>query len=283
MTAFPDAPAPRLVARDLTLAYGDSVVVEHLDLDVPDGGITAVIGPNGCGKSTLLRALGRLLRPRGGQVLLDGRRIDAVPTREVARTLGLLPQSPLAPEGLTVADLVARGRHPHQAWFRQWSRDDETLVAEAMAWTGVLDLADRPVDALSGGQRQRAWIAMALAQGTDLLLLDEPTTHLDLAHAVDVLDLVDRLHRERGRTVVMVLHDLSLAARYADHLVAMRDGRIVAQGAPREVITTELLAEVFGLRAAVLPDPVSDGVLVVPIGTRRTQAPSGGSPRACER
>ncbi len=280
MTAAPG----RLVARDLTLGYGDRVVVEHLDLDVVDGGITAVIGPNGCGKSTLLRALGRLLRPRGGEVLLDGRRIDRLPTRDVARALGMLPQSPVAPEGLTVADLVTRGRHPHQAWYRQWSRDDEAVVAEAMSWTGVLDLADRPVDALSGGQRQRAWIAMALAQGTDLLLLDEPTTHLDLAHAVDVLDLVDRLHHDRGRTVVMVLHDLSLAARYADHLVAMRDGRIVAQGPPREVITPELLADVFGLHAAVVPDPVSDGVLVVPIGTRHTRqaaartalTPSGG-------
>ncbi len=274
MTAAPTrnaARAGRLVARDLTLGYGDHVVVEHLDLDVVDRGITAVIGPNGCGKSTLLRALGRLMRPRGGQVLLDGQRIDRLPTREVARALGMLPQSPTAPEGLTVADLVTRGRHPHQTWFRQWSRDDEAVVAEAMAWTGVLDLADRPVDALSGGQRQRAWIAMALAQGTDLLLLDEPTTHLDLAHAVDVLDLVDRLHHDRGRTVVMVLHDLSLAARYADHLVTMRDGRIVAQGPPREVVTTELLAEVFGLHAAVLPDPVSDGVLVVPIGSRHTR------------
>ena len=274
MTAAPlldDARGGRLVARDLTLGYGDRVVVEHLDLDVVDRGITAVIGPNGCGKSTLLRALGRLLRPQGGEVLLDGRRIDRLPTRDVARMLGMLPQSPVAPEGLTVADLVTRGRHPHQAWFRQWSRDDEAVVAEAMSWTGVLDLADRPVDALSGGQRQRAWIAMALAQGTDLLLLDEPTTHLDLAHAVDVLDLVDRLHCDRGRTVVMVLHDLTLAARYADSLVAMRDGRIVAQGPPREVLTPELLADVFGLHAAVVPDPVSDGVLVVPIGTRRTR------------
>jgi iron complex transport system ATP-binding protein len=261
----------RLVARDLTLGYGERTVVEHLDLDVVDGGITAVIGPNGCGKSTLLRALGRLLRPRGGEVLLDGQRIDRLPTRDVARALGMLPQSPTAPEGLTVTDLVTRGRHPHQTWFRQWSRDDEAVVAEAMAWTGISDLADRPVDALSGGQRQRAWIAMALAQGTDLLLLDEPTTHLDLAHAVDVLDLVDRLHSDRGRTVVMVLHDLSLAARYADSLVAMRDGRIVAQGPPRDVITPELLADVFGLHAAVLPDPVSDGVLVVPIGTRHTR------------
>jgi iron complex transport system ATP-binding protein len=261
----------RLVARDLTLGYGDRTVVDHLDLDVLDGGITAVIGPNGCGKSTLLRAMGRLLRPQGGEVLLDGRRIDRLPSRDVARALGMLPQSPTAPEGLTVADLVTRGRHPHQSWFRQWSRDDEAVVAEAMAWTGVSDLADRPVDALSGGQRQRAWIAMALAQGTDLLLLDEPTTHLDLAHAVDVLDLVDRLHADRGRTVVMVLHDLSLAARYADTLVAMRDGRIVAHGPPREVVTPELLADVFGLHAAVLPDPVSDGVLVVPIGTRHTR------------
>jgi iron complex transport system ATP-binding protein len=271
MTAAPALDTARLTARDLTLGYGERTVVEHLDLDVVDGGVTAVIGPNGCGKSTLLRALGRLLRPRGGEVLLDGRRIDALPTRDVARALGMLPQSPTAPEGLTVADLVGRGRHPHRSWFRQWSGDDEAVVAEAMAWTGVSDLADRPVDALSGGQRQRAWIAMALAQGTDLLLLDEPTTHLDLAHAVDVLDLVDRLHTERGRTVVMVLHDLSLAARYADRLVALRDGRIVAQGAPRDVITPELLADVFGLHAAVLPDPVSDGVLVVPIGTRHTR------------
>jgi iron complex transport system ATP-binding protein len=264
----------RLAAQGVTLGYGERVVVDGLDLAVPDGAVTAVIGPNGCGKSTLLRAMGRLLRPRGGEVLLDGARIDKLPTREVARVLGMLPQSPVAPEGITVADLVTRGRHPHQAWFRQWSRDDEAVVAAAMSETGVLDLADRPVDALSGGQRQRAWIAMALAQGTDLLLLDEPTTHLDLAHAVEVLDLVDRLH-ERGRTVVMVLHDLNLAARYADHLVAMRDGRIVAAGPPREVLTPQLLADVFGLQAVVLPDPVSDGVLVVPVGSSRTARARG--------
>jgi iron complex transport system ATP-binding protein len=266
--ADPGTTTSRLRARGLTLGYGDRVVVRDLSLDVPDGAVTAVIGPNGCGKSTLLRALGRLLRPRAGEVLLDGRRIDRLPGREVARVLGMLPQSPVAPEGITVADLVGRGRHPHQAWFRQWSRDDESVVARAMEETGVLDLADRPVDALSGGQRQRAWIAMTLAQGTDLLLLDEPTTHLDLAHAVEVLDLVDRL-QSRGRTVVMVLHDLSLAARYADHLVAMRDGAIVASGPPREVITPDLLAEVFGLTAVVLPDPVSDGVLVVPVRAGR--------------
>ncbi|WP_448624891.1 ABC transporter ATP-binding protein [Geodermatophilus sp. URMC 64] len=277
MTLTVDAPVTsRLAARGITLGYGERVVVRDLDLALPDGAVTAVIGPNGCGKSTLLRALGRLLRPRGGEVLLDGKRIDRQPTREVARVLGMLPQSPVAPEGITVADLVTRGRHPHQAWFRQWSKDDEAVVARSMEETGVLDLADRPVDALSGGQRQRAWIAMALAQGTDLLLLDEPTTHLDLAHAVEVLDLVDRLHT-RGRTVVMVLHDLNLAARYADHLVAMRAGRIVAAGPPREVLTPDLLAEVFGLQAVVLPDPVSDGVLVVPVGSSRTSREQGES------
>jgi iron complex transport system ATP-binding protein len=259
-------PAVRLRAEDVSLSYGDRTVVEGLDLEVLTGTVTAVIGPNGSGKSTLLRALGRLLKPVAGHVLLDGRRIDKTPTREVAKVLGILPQAPTAPEGLTVADLVARGRHPHQAWYRQWSADDEDAVAQALEWTGIADLAERPVDELSGGQRQRAWISMALAQGTDLLLLDEPTTFLDLAHQVDVLELVRRLHTEAGRTVVMVLHDLNLAARYADRLVAMRDGRIVAAGEPGEVITEELLAEVFGLAARVIPDPVAGTPLVVPIG-----------------
>jgi iron complex transport system ATP-binding protein len=255
-----------LAARDLRLGYGDVTVVDGLDLDVVEGSVTAVVGPNGCGKSTLLRALGRLLRPHGGQVLLDGRDITRTPTRDVARRLGVLPQSPVAPEGLTVTDLVARGRHPHQRWYRQWSRDDERVVAEALAWTDISELADRSVDELSGGQRQRAWLSMALAQGTDLLLLDEPTTYLDLAHQVDVLELVRRLHRERGRTVVMVLHDLNLAARYADRLVAMRDGRVVAAGAPVDVVTEDLLERVFGLRARVLTDPVAGTPLVVPVG-----------------
>jgi iron complex transport system ATP-binding protein len=258
--------AVRLSAERVRLGYGDRVVVDGLDLDVVAGTITAVIGPNGCGKSTLLRALGRLLKPSAGQVLLDGKRIDRMPTREVAKVLGLLPQAPTAPEGLTVADLVARGRHPHQAWYRQWSADDEEAVAQALDWTGIADLAERPVDELSGGQRQRAWISMALAQGTDLLLLDEPTTFLDLAHQVDVLELVRRLHVEAGRTVVMVLHDLNLAARYADRLVAMREGSIVAAGEPAEVITEPLLADVFGLAARVIPDPVAGTPLVVPIG-----------------
>jgi iron complex transport system ATP-binding protein len=268
-TLRPGTSAPggrvRLAAEQLTLAYDDHVVVHDLDLQLTEGSFTAIVGPNGCGKSTLLRALGRLMRPTSGQVLLDGRAIARTPTREVAKVLGLLPQAPIAPEGLTVADLVARGRHPHQSWLRQWSRDDEAVVAEALAWTDMADLADRPVDALSGGQRQRAWISMALAQGTDLLLLDEPTTYLDLSHQIDVLELVGRLHAERGRTVVVVLHDLNLAARYAQRLVAMKDGELVASGTPDEVLTEQLLADVFELEARVLPDPVAGTPMVVPV------------------
>ncbi|BAH55282.1 ABC transporter ATP-binding protein [Rhodococcus opacus] len=266
----------RLIADNLSLGYGDRIIVDHLNLEVRTGVITTVIGPNGCGKSTLLRALGRLLKPRNGSVLLDGKAIGSMRTKDVARTLGMLPQAPVAPEGLTVADLVARGRHPHQSWLRQWSSDDEGEVAEALALTGVSDLADRPVDQLSGGQRQRAWISMALAQGTDILLLDEPTTYLDLAHSVEVLDLVDRMHEELGRTVVMVLHDLNLAIRYSDQLIVMRDGTIVASGAPKDIISAELLLEVFGLEAAVIADPVSDRPLVVPIGTRHVYGAIGG-------
>ncbi|HEY0126908.1 MAG TPA: ABC transporter ATP-binding protein [Blastococcus sp.] len=255
----------RLAAEQVTLAYDDHIVVRDLDLQLLEGSFTAIVGPNGCGKSTLLRALGRLLRPTGGQVLLDGRSIARTPTREVAKVFGLLPQSPIAPDGLSVADLVARGRHPHQSWLRQWSRDDEAVVAEALSWTDMAELADRPVDELSGGQRQRAWISMALAQGTDLLLLDEPTTYLDLSHQIDVLELVGRLHAERGRTVVVVLHDLNLAARYAQRLVAMKDGVLVSSGNPEDVLTEQLLADVFELEARVLPDPVSGTPMVVPV------------------
>jgi iron complex transport system ATP-binding protein len=265
---------PRLAGRDLQLAYGDTVVVDGLDIDVLAGSITAVIGPNGCGKSTLLRALARLVPTRRGHVLLDGQRLDRLATREVAKVLGVLPQSPVAPEGLAVADLVARGRHPHQAWYRQWSSDDEAAVAEALAWTGMGALAERTVESLSGGQRQRVWISMALAQGTEVLLLDEPTTFLDLAHQIDVLDLVERLHAERGRTVVMVMHDLNLAARYAHRLVAMRDGAVVASGHPAEVLTEQMLRAVFDLDASVVADPVSGTPLVVPIG-RRHRRPVG--------
>ncbi|MGG7099801.1 ABC transporter ATP-binding protein [Rhodococcus sp. 24CO] len=270
-----DAPA-RLVAKDLTLGYGDRIIVDGLDLEIPTGVITTVIGPNGCGKSTLLRALGRLLKPKSGSVVLDGKAISSMKTKDVARVLGMLPQTPVAPEGLTVADLVARGRHPHQTWIRQWSADDEGEVAQALELTGVSDLADRPVDQLSGGQRQRAWISMALAQGTDILLLDEPTTYLDLAHSMEVLDLVDQLHEEMGRTVVMILHDLNLAVRYSDHLIVMRDGAIVASGVPKDIISAELLLDVFGLEAAVIDDPVSDRPLIVPIGTRHVFGTVGG-------
>ncbi|MFI0019026.1 ABC transporter ATP-binding protein [Streptomyces sp. JUS-F4] len=257
--------AARLAARGITVGYGGRPVIDALDVAIPPGVVTTIIGPNGCGKSTLLRTLTRLLKPAGGTVVLDGEDIGRLRTRDVAKKLGLLPQAPVAPEGLTVADLVARGRHPHQSWLRQWSSDDADVVRRALAMTGVADLAERPVDSLSGGQRQRVWISMTLAQGTDLLLLDEPTTYLDLAHAIDVLDLVDDLH-ESGCTVVMVLHDLNLATRYSDNLVVMRDGAILAQGNPRDVITAELLYEAFGLQAKVIEDPVGDRPLIVPIG-----------------
>ncbi len=260
----------RLAARGVTVGYGGRVVIDDLDVAIPSGVITTIIGPNGCGKSTLLRTLSRLLKPAKGTVVLDGEDIGRLRTRDVAKKLGLLPQAPVAPEGLTVADLVARGRHPHQSWLRQWSSDDAAVVEHALAMTGVSDLADRPVDALSGGQRQRVWISMTLAQGTDLLLLDEPTTYLDLAHAIDVLDLVDDLH-ESGCTVVMVLHDLNLATRYSDNLIVMRAGSILAQGHPRDVITAELLREAFGLRAQVIEDPVGDRPLIVPIGRTHVQ------------
>ncbi|XXZ52546.1 ABC transporter ATP-binding protein [Streptomyces cavourensis] len=255
----------RLAARGVTVGYGGRAVIDDLDVEIPPGVVTTIIGPNGCGKSTLLRTLTRLLKPADGTVVLDGKNIAKLRTRDVAKKLGLLPQAPVAPEGLTVGDLVARGRHPHQSWLRQWSSDDAGVVERALTMTGVADLADRPVDSLSGGQRQRVWISMTLAQGTDLLLLDEPTTYLDLAHAIDVLDLVDDLH-ESGCTVVMVLHDLNLAARYSDNLIVMRSGRILAQGHPRDVITAELLHEAFGLQAAVIDDPVGDRPLIVPIG-----------------
>ncbi|MCD2169686.1 MULTISPECIES: ABC transporter ATP-binding protein [Microbacterium] len=255
-----------LSAEGLTLAYADRTIVDDLDLVLPAGRITAIVGANGCGKSTLLRALARLLPPKAGRVILDGKALHERPTKEVARILGLLPQSPIAPEGIAVADLVGRGRHPHQRALARWSARDYEVVAEALAATGISDLADRAVDELSGGQRQRVWMAMALAQETDILLLDEPTTFLDVAHQVDVLDLLTDLNRDRGTTTVMVLHDMNMAARYADHLVALRDGRVVAAGDPSAVMTSELIAEVFGLDALVVPDPVSGTPLVLPRG-----------------
>jgi iron complex transport system ATP-binding protein len=263
-----------LEARDLCLAYDRVEVARDLSIRIPTGRITVIVGANACGKSTLLRALARLLRPRAGAVHLDGESIHRMPTRVVATKLGILPQSPVSPEGITVADLVARGRHPHQKWFRQWSSDDDEAIAAAMAATNTLDLADRPVDELSGGQRQRVWLAMALAQQTGILLLDEPTTYLDLAHQIDVLDLLVDLNRELGRTIVIVLHDLNQACRYADHLVAMRDGSITREGAPAQVVDEALVRDVFGLDAKVVTDPVSGTPMVVPVGRHRS--PSAG-------
>jgi iron complex transport system ATP-binding protein len=267
-----------LRAERLHLAYDDVEVVRGLDLEIPPGRITAIVGANACGKSTLLRALARLLKPRDGAVYLDGQRLARLPTREVATRLGILPQTPIAPEGLTVADLVARGRHPHQRWFRQWSTQDEEAVTAALAATRMTELAARPVDELSGGQRQRAWIAMTLAQGTGTMLLDEPTTYLDLAHQVEVLDLLAELNARERRTVVLVLHDLNQACRYAHHLVAMAGGRVVAEGIPADVVTEDLVRAVFGLDTRVLVDPVAGTPLVLPLG--RHGAARAGRPPA---
>lgn len=264
--------AHTLVAESIRLGYGDRTVVDDLDLRVAPGEVTVIVGANACGKSTLLRSLARLLRPSTGQVLLDGEALHTRPTKEIARQLGLLPQSPIAPEGIAVGDLVARGRSPHQRMLSRWSVEDDRAVAEALELTGTADLVDRAVDELSGGQRQRVWIAMALAQQTDILLLDEPTTFLDICHQVEVLDLLTDLNRERGITIVMVLHDLNLAARYADRLVAMCGGRLLADGTPEEVLTTEVVQEVFGMASQVVPDPVSGRPMVLPIGRHRTTA-----------
>jgi iron complex transport system ATP-binding protein len=256
----------------LTLTYGQRTVIERLTAQIPPGKITMIVGANACGKSTLLRGLSRLLKPASGMVTLDGTDIHARPARRLARSLGLLPQHPTAPDGITVRDLVGRGRYPHQGFFRSWSADDERAVQEALTATDTLELADRNVDELSGGQRQRVWIAMALAQETDVLLLDEPTTYLDLAHQVEVLDLITDLNRQRGTTVVIVLHDLNLAARYADHVIAMKRGRIVAEGAVRDVVTENMVKDVFGLDCRVAPDPVSGAPLIIPLGRHHARS-----------
>ncbi len=256
----------RLRADALSLGYGAEEVVPAMDLEIPTGRITAVIGANASGKSTLVRGLGRLLKPRSGAVYLDGRRIHRMNTLELARRLGLLPQEPIAPDGITVRDLVGRGRYPHQGWFRQWTRADEVAVERALAETGIDELVDRRVQELSGGQRQRVWVAMALAQETELLLLDEPTTFLDINHQIELLDLLVRLNRDGGKTIVIVLHDLNLACRYADRVVAMKDGRIVAEGDPGQVVDAALVREVFGVACEVISDPVSGAPLVIPRG-----------------
>ncbi|KAB2698120.1 ABC transporter ATP-binding protein [Ochrobactrum sp. Kaboul] len=264
-----------LTVSQLSSGYDDTLILDGLDLDVPSGKITVIVGANACGKSTLLRTMSRLLAPRKGQVLLDGKSIHKIPSRELARTLGLLPQSPIAPEGITVADLVSRGRNPHQKMFARWTREDDEAVAAALNATQTASLAERPVDELSGGQRQRVWIAMALAQQTEILLLDEPTTFLDIAHQVEVLDLLTDLNRERGTTIVMVLHDLNLAARYADFLVAMNGGRLHVSGAPQDVLTEKTVADVFGLESRIITDPTSGRPMMLPIGRNRMKADIG--------
>lgn len=256
----------RLHTDHLTLAYDQAVIISGMDVSIPSGQITALVGPNGCGKSTLLRGLARLLAPKGGTAFLDGKAIHQMPTRELARQLGILPQSPVAPEGLTVRELVAQGRYPHQSWLQQWASDDEAAVMKALTLTGMAELADRPVDALSGGQRQRAWIAMTLAQETPVILLDEPTTFLDLSHQIEVLQLLERLNRGEGRTIVMVVHDLNHATRHATHLIALKAGAVVAAGAPAEVVTPDLLRIVFGVEGAVVPDPRSGVPLCIAYG-----------------
>ncbi|MBD2463172.1 ABC transporter ATP-binding protein [Oscillatoria sp. FACHB-1407] len=257
-----------LTTRNLTLAYDRTTIIQNLNVDIPARQITALVGSNGCGKSTLLKGLARLLKPQSGTVYLDGVAIAKRSTKEIAKQLGLLPQSPTAPEGLTVRELVAQGRYPHQSWLQQWSQEDEQFTEQALTITGMTEMGDRPLDSLSGGQRQRAWIAMALAQNTEILLLDEPTTFLDLAHQIEVLDLLYDLNQTQGRTIVMVLHDLNQACRYADYLVAMRQGHIYAQGNPAEVMTESLVQDVFGLESRIVRDPVTGTPMCIPISKK---------------
>ena len=268
-----------LTVEELALGYRERTVIESLDLTVATGRVTAIVGANACGKSTLLRSMSRLLAPRAGRVLLDGLQVHKMPAKELARTLGLLPQAPTAPEGITVSDLVGRGRNPHHGFLTRWTREDDAAVAAALEATQTVELAERPVDELSGGQRQRVWIAMALAQETDVLLLDEPTTYLDVSHQIEVLDLLTDLNRERGTTIVMVLHDLNLAARYADQLVALAGGRLHACGTPQEVLTEDTVRAVFGLESSVVTDPVSGRPLMLPIGRHHVLAEAGPASR----
>ncbi|AFZ36184.1 Iron-chelate-transporting ATPase [Stanieria cyanosphaera PCC 7437] len=257
-----------LETKQLTLAYEGVSVVRNLDLGIPANKITVLVGANGCGKSTLLRGLARLLKPKSGIVYLDGKDIVRLNSKTVAQKLGMLTQSPIAPEGLTVKDLVAMGRYPYQNWLQQWSKQDEQKVIEALEITAMSKLADRALDKLSGGQRQRAWIAMILAQDTDILLLDEPTTFLDLSHQVELLDLLQELHESKGKTIVMVLHDLNLACRYADYLVAVQQGKVYATGIPEQVMTEEMVQEVFGLECRIVCDPVANTPMCIPIGRK---------------
>ncbi|WP_411553053.1 ABC transporter ATP-binding protein [Paenibacillus lautus] len=270
-----------LEAKGLGLSYGGDFIFENLDLTVPIGKITVFIGSNGCGKSTLLRSMARLLKPQRGSVVLNGADIASMSTKDVARKLAILPQGPTAPEGLTVMQLVKQGRYPYQSWLRQWSREDEEAVTAALESTGLTELADRTVDSLSGGQRQRAWIAMTLAQETPIILLDEPTTYLDLTHQIEVLDLLYDLNAKEQRTIVMVLHDINLACRYADHIVAIRDGSIKAKGKPEDIINSELMQTVFQLPCEIIPDPLYGTPMCVPRGKGKRQ-PSAVQPNTAE-
>ena len=265
------APSP-LIAENLDLAYDQRQIVSDLDVSIPDGKFSIIVGPNACGKSTLLRALARLLPPAKGTVLLDGNNIEKMKTKKIAQRLGLLPQSSIAPDGITVAELVSRGRHPHQSFLRQWTDADEAAVLSALRATNTEELSSRLVDELSGGQRQRVWVAMVLAQETSLLLLDEPTTFLDVAYQIELLDLFSQLNHEYGHTLVAVLHDLNQACRYADEIIAMKNGAIVAQGPPETIITSELVHEVFGIECTVIDDPVTGAPMIVAGAPKKTFA-----------
>lgn len=255
-----------LATESITLCYDQNIITQDLSVHIPEGKFSVIVGPNGCGKSTLLRAMSRLLEPKSGQVLLNGQDIHSLATREVAKILGLLPQSAIAPDGIKVADLIARGRFPHQKWFQPWREEDQNAVDAAMKATSITEFAQYNVDQLSGGQRQRVWVAMALAQETPLLLLDEPTTYLDIAHQIELMDLFQDLNRLQGHTLVAVLHDLNHACRYADNLIAMKAGQIIATGAPKDIVTETLIEEVFGLPCIILDDPISGTPLIIPKG-----------------
>jgi len=256
-------------AHNLTLSYGQKAIFNNLDLLVPPGKITVFIGSNGCGKSTLLRSLARLLKPQEGSILLDGTEIAKLSSKEIARRLAILPQGPIAPEGLTVHQLVKQGRYPYQSWLQQWSHEDEKMVKKALEVTHMDELSSRSVDSLSGGQRQRAWIAMTLAQNTKTILLDEPTTYLDMTHQIEILDLLFDLNEQEGRTIVMVLHDINLACRYAHHIVAVKDGRIYAQGKPEAIMNEQLIRAVFDMECQVTADPIFGTPLCIPYGKGR--------------
>ena len=253
-----------LETKKLTLAYEGTPILRNIDLAIPPGKITVLVGANGCGKSTLLRGLARLLKAKSGKVYLDGKDISQLKSKTVAQKLAILSQSPVAPEGLTVRNLVAMGRYPYQHWLQQWSKEDEIKIEEALSITGTTEIAERLLNSLSGGQRQRAWIAMVLAQDTNILLLDEPTTYLDLAHQIELLDLLQQLHETKGKTIVMVLHDLNLACRYADYLVAVKQGKIYTMGSPKQVMTEDMVQEVFGLKCRIIPDPLVHTPMCIP-------------------